>query len=66
MAQLPDGIKDITMWPHTPNYERLTAAANFYDHASQSETKFLIVDTDDMSPNGRQSTGNSRHRQHRG
>ena len=50
MAGLPDNIKEMTKWPHTPNQRRLTAAANFYDHASQSETPLLIVDTDDMSP----------------
>ena len=50
MPRFPDSIKEMTKWPHTPNHGRLTAAANFYDHASQSETPLLIVNTDDMSP----------------
>ena len=51
MPQLPDNIKEMTKWPHTPTQQRLTDAAKYYQQACQTTAPVLLINTEGMSPN---------------
>ena len=50
MAKMPDWLKEMTKWPHTPSQRRIRDALRFHQSAVDSGAAIIHVNTDNMSP----------------